>query len=359
MAELPSLKAFIAPAAPSAPEMEARPEPQSLDQLRELGAEVQDLQTLLEGMRKGETTPKVYADYIRKTKQDIDELVNGITDGDSIRHLHNIWEMMSVCPLLADPEPEHDFSSQEQLHHLNTLDTLSRKLAFQVGMLTIPQRLNNWLAQARPGYYVPFHSVFEDELPALEDRERLLNFLAWQPKVIEGGLVDATTGLVYKYSQKRRWTSYLLLLAALAVTIGLVIGSAFLPVANWPIKSQQAGTMLVGWVAVLAGLVVHAAVGTVKRAQARGGRPPVIAIADLPLQINAKIGQLLLKLLLTLVGLFGLAFTAGAENVTPLNTFLIGYSLDSVVELFSTSIEQQAAAQVGTLKQQLGVTTEQ
>ena len=76
---LDALAPPIAEALPPAPSGPKRflPVP-LLRQLRELGAEVRDLQTLLEGMRKGETTPKVYADYIQKTKQDIDALIKGI-----------------------------------------------------------------------------------------------------------------------------------------------------------------------------------------------------------------------------------------------------------------------------------------
>jgi hypothetical protein len=112
---------------------------------------------------------------------------------------------------------------------------------------------------------------------------------------------------------------------------------------------------LVGWLAVLLGVVVHIAVGTAKRLQSERGRPPVIAIGDVPLMVNAKIGQILLKLALTLIGFFGLVFAAGIDNAKPLNAFLVGYSLDSVVELFVASVEQRAAGQVSALKQQLGV----
>jgi len=272
--------------------------------------------------------------------------------------LHNIWEQMSACPLLIDPEGE--FDAQEQLHHLNMLDAQCGKLVFQVGVLTIPARLKRWLAGARPGYYVPFHSVFDDELPEWEDRVRLLNYLAWSPELIQGGLVDAANGLIYRYarSSTARLVSFLLLVVAFGVAIGIVIGACYLPIEGWPVKPRHLPMFLVGWGAVLSGVVVHVGVGAVKRRQAQGGRPPIIAVGDLPLLINAKAGQLLLKLLLTLVGFFGLVFTAGVDNVTPLNTFLVGYSLDSVVEVFSASIEQQATAQVATLKQQLGVTRE-
>lgn len=331
----------------------SQPDP-FLERLRELRVEIQDLQTVLENIRKGETTPKAYASYIQKTKRDIDELLQGIEDGDSIRHLFNLWEQMSVSPLLTDPEV--DLEPQQQLHHLNMLDKQCQGLVLQIGYLTIPQRVECWLANARSGYYVPFHAVFEDELPALEDRIKVLNFIAWQPLAIRQGLVDVTNGLVYRYS-KHPWRSMLLLVLGLTVTAGIVVGACFLPIEEWLLSPEHLSTLLIGWGAVLTGVVVHAGVETVKRAQAHG-RPPIIAVGELPLHIDARIGQIFLKLLLSLVGLFGVAFTGGVDNVTPLNTFLVGYSLDSFVGLFSASLEQKAAAQLTALKQQLGVAGE-
>ena len=336
-------------------EAEVGAEQVKLDRLRELRTEVVDLQEILASVRRGEITVQAYADYIAKTMQDMKGLIGQIQDGDAIRHLHNIWEQISICPLLA--RPQETLSAQEQLHYLDALERQFRRLIFIVGYLTIPARLNHWLANARPGYYVPFHAVFEDEVPDPEDRLRILNYLKWSPQVIRGGLVDAENGLIYRYDRNpwARAGTMALLLAGVAATIGIVIGLCYLPVGNWPLAPANVGTLLIGWAAVAVGLLVHVAVGTAKRAQAPGARPPILALGDLPLLLNARSGQILLKLLLTLVGLFGLAFGAGVANLTPLNAFLVGYSLDSVVELFGASLEQKAATQVAGLKKQLGL----
>ena len=339
-------------------ELPAKEDVPFLDRLRELRAEVQDLQALLESVRKGELTLATYADYVRTTMEDIAKLMAGIKDGDDIRHLHNIWEQISVCPLLKSPSEE--LPAQQQLHYLDALDAQFRRLVFIVGVSSIPARLNRWLANARPGYYVPFHAVFEDEMPLLEDRLRLLNYLAWSPKLIRGGLVDAPNGLIYRYSQstKARLASLLLLLVAVAASVGIILGSCYLPLKGWPIAPQNAGAFLVGWAAVGVGVVVHVGVGAMKRARSERGRPPIIALGDLTLWINAKIGEILWKLLLTLIGFFGLALTTGPNNVTPLNTFLVGYSLDSVVELFGATFEQRAGVLATNLKEQLGVSVD-
>ncbi|MBM3942578.1 MAG: hypothetical protein FJ316_06600 [SAR202 cluster bacterium] len=327
--------------------------------LRELRAEVQDLQKVLELVASGQTTMASYAPYVTKTMRDLAGLVGQIHDGggdhsDTIRHLHNLYKQMKDNPLLKDPATE--LSAQEQLHQLNILNGLCREVMLWVGYLTIPERLNSWLAGARPGYYIPFHDVFANEVPNFDDRVAILNSLAWSPEVVQGGLVDADSGLIYKYSQSpaRRLVSFLLLAVAGGIAVAVVAGAAYLRVPSWPLSPSHLSALLIGWGAVLAGVVVHVGIGTAKRMQSQRGRPPVLSPGDLPLLVNAKVGQLLLKLLLTLVGFFGLVFAAGVEQVTPMNAFLVGYALDSVVELFSSSLELRASARVAALKEQLG-----
>lgn len=41
-----------------------------------------------------------------------------------------------------------------------------------------------------PGYYMPFHEVFADDLPNPEDRDRLLKMIALTPRLTPGGFVD-------------------------------------------------------------------------------------------------------------------------------------------------------------------------
>lgn len=326
-----------------------------LERLRELRAELQDLQSVLESVRRGESTLKTYAAYVGKTMGDIEALLSSIQDGDAVRHLHNSWEQMTSNPLLISPEA--DYPAQDQLHHLDMLFGQIQKMVFLIGFLTIPSRVNEWLAQARPGYYIPFHLVFEDELPDREERAKVLNYLAWSPNAIRGGIVDAANGLIYRYADRpeSRRNSFLLLALAFAACAAVVVGACYVDAPGWPIQPGHLYSFVVGWSAVLAGVVTHIGVGSVKRAQERGGLPPIIAVGDFFMIANARAGQILLKLLLALIGFFGLVFSTGADKVTPFNAFLLGYSLDSFIELFSSNIERRASAQVASLKKQLGV----
>ena len=63
---------------------------------------------------------------------------------------------------------------------------------------------------------------------------------------------------------------------------------------------------------------------------------------------------------MALIGFFTLVFTSGMTGgfeIGPflLNSLLVGYSLDSVVDLFGTSMDQRVDVQHANLKKQLGV----
>lgn len=345
--------------------------------LRELRAEIQDLQVVLHAVRTGKTSIKAFGEYVTKTKVDIAELMAKIVtaelavraaptpnrksapaagDTDNLRHLVNLWEQMQICPLLLDPAGDYD--AQAQLNYLDTLDDQIRKMVFVIGSETIPSRLNDWLQKAQPGYYVPFHLVFEDEIPVAADRLRLLNSLSWSPRVIQGGVVDAANGLIYRYESNatRLWvTNALLVVIVVGASVGVRLsglldfpGTAFVP--------AQMNNLGLWWGFVLIGVFVHTLVGNQKRAKAAGGLPPIYALSDVGLIVNARLGQILMKLALALTGFFGFVAATPVDKITPFACLLVGYSLDSIIELFGASLDSQAAAQVETLKSQLKVT---
>ena len=350
---------FLQRKTPPIETIKSQAEEEQRNKLRELRAELQDLHSVLAKVRAGDTTILLNADYINKTRNDAAELVSQIeAGGDTIRHLLNVYEQMLQNPLYAHPETE--IGAQEQMHALNLLEEQVRKIEYYVGMLTIPARVNDWLAGARPGYYIPFHAVFEDEVPEAEDRARILSYLVWSPKPIKGGIVDAANGLIYRYNEDpwRRLLNILLILGTLILATAAVIGACYLDISGWPFQTENLSRFTAGWIAILVGVVMHVAVGSVKRTQSQGRLPSISSLGDIPLILDARSGQVIMKIVLALIGLFGLAFASGLDNVTPLNSFLIGYSLDSVIEIFSSGIEQRASIQASALKKQLGVDIE-
>ncbi len=251
------------------------------EDLRELRAEIQDFQDLLDDIDKGDTTLALCKDYIEKTKEDIGKILDrfaAISPDNSHREdltrIIDVWEQMKSNPIIKDSGG--NFSAEDQLHDMNMLRKRIRKIVYLISYLTIPERLNEWLKGARPGYYIPFHVVFEDELPTKEDRDKLIERLTYAPRALRGGLINSGTGLIYRYSMNvwRRLLSVIWLLAifVLATFVIYHIGDlsmkdSSLPVfgwkiplpyiENWPIKANLQATVLLGWIAILLGILTH------------------------------------------------------------------------------------------------------
>lgn len=323
--------------------------------LREARDRVQDLRTILSNARNGDITPTEFAGAVERIRNEVNNLLHAIPGAEPVRRVISLWAQVEAIPLVRDPYAA--LSVQEYLRQLGVLEVLCRKIVFQIGLITIPERVNEWLRLARPGYYIPFHDVFVDELPDFEERVKVLNYLAWAPKVLTGGLVNVELGLIYRYSHNplhRYLTAVGVALAFLAAS-GLIVAACHLPLSDWPLQPMRMGTLLIGWAAVLVGVLVHIGISTTKQVQLQGGRPPIIAMEDALLWINARFGYILFKLLMALMGFFALAFTTGADKVTPFGMFLVGYGLDSVIEIFGVSLEQRASTRLGALKRRLAL----
>ena len=153
-----------------------------------------------------------------------------------------------------------------------------------------------------------------------------------------------------------RWISVVSVVLAVVLATGLVYASTHLPqIDGWPLTADMTTTLMAAWAALVAGVIVHVCVTTAKRTQEQPELPPALPVGDIARLADAKLGPTLLKIVLALIGVFGLVLAAGIAQATPLQAFLAGYSLDSVVELFGASVERRASAQLGGLRQRLGV----
>ncbi len=365
------------------------------DHLSEIRAELEDLQQILNNIRRGKTVIPTYVDYVKTTKRNLSELMDKVNFSDEkpkevanltivIRHLNNYWEQIQASPLIAEPQREP--ATSVQLHYLDLLDEQIHGFIYNIAELTIPHQINHWTKTSKPGYFIDFHEVFARDLPFPEDRDRLLNIIGRTPHMTPGGFVDIDNGRIYCYSTNpwRRLLSVGLLVLALAIATGIVAASCLInknnSITNWPLNEGDLTQMLVAWAAILIGMGVHVLVGSAKRSKTKHGMPSVLM--DLILIVDARFGEILMKLVLGLIGLFGLVIisssklpwlnfissfleqtTSAAEKatpgdvdaahkallaqVTPLNAFLVGYSLDSIIELFGTSME--GASQVKSL----------
>jgi hypothetical protein len=335
-----------------------RSEKISIPPLRNLRSEIQDLQSVLNQVRAGVISLSTSAAYIKQARLDIAGLFKDLTgdysdSGDTIRHIRNCWEQMEYLPVLVAPET--NLPIEQLIPYLDTFDALCRRIVFYIASITVPERLNEWLNRTDLGYYIPFHMVFEDEIPNLDDRTRLLNLLSCTPRLLEKGKIYPDSGLVYRIAlQARDWVANLfLIIVVLAATIGVVIGAAYLPLANWPLNPGMVGNLVASFAAVLVGIFVHFLIDQTKTRQGSGNLPPVFALVDVKRVLSAQVGAILIKLAMALVGFFGLIFANGVAQLTVVTAFLVGYSLDSFVGLFGTSAEERSAAQLSALKDKL------
>jgi hypothetical protein len=361
--------------------------------LQRLRVVIQELQALFERVQAGQGELRTVECSTETAAHEVDGILDHlvpdtpyadtILDGEAMPGIEVLYRIRTLWRQMRDYAPLrfpycHTPDAKQQTNELTQLLTACRSIVFEIGTLTIPARVNDWLAGARSGYYVPFHQVFDDEVPVREDREKILNYLSWSPRAVRNGLVDTNTGFIYRYDQSA-WgqiAALLWIVAGFALCTALVLVAAqlgneggfdltssvrvfrlaippiHLPhVEDWPIAAGHEGKLAVGWLTLLAGVVLHLAIAFAKRQQT--GMPPVFSMDEALPRVSAFWTQIVLKLALGLFAFFALQLALGGGSY--LNLFLAGYTLDSVVELFGATLEQRANAQAAGLKQQLGM----
>ncbi len=335
--------------------------------LRELREEVRDLSDFAGKVKLGLTSIKAGKTYIEKTQKDIATLILEIEEinkefrSDTVRHIINLCEQLEANPVIVAPQEK--LSQQELLHALSLLEDRVAKIVLAVGHLTIPHRLNRWLAKARTGYYVPFHQLFEDELPDQADRHEVFRNIALAPKGINCGVICGNSGLIYRYEPKPsvRIRDLLLVIFFFCALTDLIwaLGNDRLPWVGHllTLTNDLSPLLLPSWFAIIIGITVHMAVSSVKNSR-ESDLPPVIAVKDWMLIFSARKGEIVLKILLALIGLFSMVFLFEKGQFTVSSAFFVGYSLDSFIGLFGESMEKRATTQLSTLRKNLGLQTE-
>ncbi len=216
-------------------------------------------------------------------------------------------------------------------------------------------------APMKPGDCIQFNQVFGQDLPNADDRSTLLAEFASTPGTLTNAWIDVDQGLIYLYSPGVGTKAVSIAVASFALVLvgGATVGTCYLGALpaigdHWPLKPADSGPVLIAWLAVLVGVVLHMIVDTVKVTQAQGAQLPNISLNQVPVWIETHLGTVVLKLVLTLVGLFTVVFTIGVQSLTPFYGLLVGYSLDSIIGLANNTLGQQSSAFVAMLKQKMG-----
>ncbi len=333
--------------------------------LRLLNVHVQHLWARLDVVRSGAASLDRSAGLIAQAAATIQPLMTALasaadvfpSQADSLARITNAWGAVAASPVLAPP-PAAPLDAQAQLKEIALIEGECRTIIYWTAYLTATGRLKEWLETLRPGYAVLFHDIFKDEIPFADDRQQLLRVLAASPQLLSGtgGLVDGETGVVYRYEvdARKRWLSVGWAALALVAATLLVIGAGQLTL----LASAGSANLALGWAGALAGVLVHLSVTAAKRLRAGGAGQVVLPVDRLSIDVSAKLGSILLRIGMLLLAYLGLV--AGgliAVDTTRLadflfSAFLAGYSLDSMIDLLSARLDQQAAAQVNGLKSQ-------
>jgi hypothetical protein len=356
------------PAGPGSPESSF---PLLCALLRDVRAEAQNLQRSLTGIRQKSAltesktrTLEIQAAFaeangiLSRNRGQIEERLSDIRQlfrqepqqydwcGDEVTEIENDWERV------VDGWPDLKRPVDETLRLIDAIDQYLDEIVFHTGSLTIPSRLDDHLKNLRVGQALDFHLAFEDELPKREQRQRVIDTLARQPRVVEG-VVDAPNGLVYRASSspwRRRASSAVIACAALAglplVWVFSQMG-AWMSLSGWPVKPEEFPQLGVGYLFLMLGSLAHLVVNALKQSRSEAKRS-FIALEDWLLWLHVREGSILWGILYLWVGFFLLAWSIGGIGWQ--TAFFAGYSIDSVVDLFLERFQKTATARISEIK---------
>ena len=216
--------------------------------------------------------------------------------------------------------------------------SLLREMIYHCGLVTIPSRLNQHLAQLRVGQTLSFGEMFQDELPEESDRLKLLKYLRQHPTAVHG-VVDVAKGLVYRADPRkaRRLFSYVGIL--MVVVLGGLL-AYFLPtiaesmrIPGWTEGAEPTKFLLL-YLTLLLGGVVHLGVDALKQIKqaSTSSEPTFLAIEDWLTWLHVRELYIGASVVSLWIGFVGLVFVLKDTQVS--TAFLMGYSIDSFVDLF-------------------------
>lgn len=264
---------------------------------------------------------------------------------DEVTTIELIWaqvkDSLSAAINAADNAEQHFKPVQSDLD----------RIVFHCESLTISPRINDILTNLRVGQPLDIDFAFKDEFPQdAQLRKRLIDDLAQQGFVLEGGVVDADQGIIYRTALTRGgqraslWRLIAAILAGFALPFALAFGGYKLP--DWPFKPEELHGLLASYVFILLGTGAHYAIAALKAAKAQT-RPSFLALHDWILWVNIRQWPILTGLAYIWTGYLLLSF--GIHGMSWSSAFFAGYSIDSVTELFLGRFEATVSAQTKLL----------
>ena len=343
--------------------------------LRDIRVEIEEVVLLIEQHVAGEIDIFRHINELEDSGKDVHKLVTEISKNhlekidrlrrDTYSRIINIWELTEKNPFfttakaleLQDPKKE-----QERLRELNVLKSRLERLTYYLVYATGMERINNWIDAARPGYALPFHAIFEDELKKEDDRNRMLGLYSLSPVGMHGGLVDVARGIIlcYPKSPWDRFIRHLINILQLVLWFALLITGTQLLITygadfGFNMKPLSEFSLIPTWSALLLGILGHGLVAGAKQPAASFRQFP-LPLSDWGFYLTARTSVLIYKSALAFFVFWAMYLSLNGE-IGLSEAFLIGYSFDSVAELVGLSLEKRAQTNITAIKDKLGLPT--
>jgi hypothetical protein len=245
---------------------------------------------------------------------------------DDVARIGNAWERVADAWSGVDPT-----RLDESLATMTDLRQQLSDMVYAVGMITIPSRLRDHLAQRDTGQTLNFHDTFGDELLDDDMEKRILRYLANVNTV--PGEIDVEHGTILTTVATpggiARVLAGIVLLAVLPFVL-LAVNNVYPNVEDLiGIPEGRLPDLMKSYLLVLIGAAAHFTINLIK-AQRAG---QTLVIGQRLRWISARLGQIGLSIVSLWIVAYGAFRLLGPDFIAP-TMFVVGYSWDSFFDLF-------------------------
>jgi hypothetical protein len=272
--------------------------------------------------------------------------------GDEITNIENAWQRVTVPEEVAAREKGF---APRLLAEIDASIQGLNDMILHCALVTVPTRLNGHLRSLRVGGALDFAATFADELPEKEHQQKLLAYLVAHPASVDG-VVDVSNEMVYRAARTlgRRLVSFALVLGCGLIGLPLILvlthlGSWF-SLEDWPVPKERLSELLVAYLFLSVGSMLHLLVGTLKQSRDLAGRSSLV-LGDLILWVHVREVSICLGMLALPLAITALAFSL--DEVGWETAFFVGYSIDSFLGLFLDRFAMTASTRTSQLEKAL------
>jgi hypothetical protein len=305
-----------------------------------------------------------FKQYDRNSAEIDDQIlrVSGMADadpafnvGDQVTLIQDAWNRAKdAMPAAADFGV--DEVSAAVVNDLETAKQYVDKVHYFAARLSLPSQVLDYVYQLRPGNTANLHSILEEDVPEKEQRDELIAYLK-TARIGIPAIIDASTGIATRYetdagklrNSRNRVIGYLVVPPVL--TLLLSWAWPYLPNLHSFIAPEYLATFFAILMGALVGGGLHVAIDILKTRN--GPRPEFIAsVDDFGFYLNAQETSILIGL-----GVLW-AVAIGTSILQPTVGFagaiFVGYSADSIADVFLERFQKVVDTQTGSIKTVIG-----